>query len=96
MARFRYCGTPEPSITWRVCPQAKKGGGGGKKGGTGYTKKCKLSEPLAKLMGEDRMARHEVIKKMWSIIKENNMYDPKNKQYAICDDAMFPVIGKDW
>ena len=41
------------------------------------------------------MARHEVIKKMWSIIKENNMYDPKNKQYAICDDAMFPVIGKE-
>ncbi|XP_037092896.1 upstream activation factor subunit spp27-like [Pollicipes pollicipes] len=73
-------------------PAAKKGGGA-KKAGTGYTKQCKLSPALSKLMGEERMARHEVIKKMWSIIKENNMYDPKNKQYAICDDAMFSVIG---
>ncbi|KAF0312855.1 Upstream activation factor subunit spp27 [Amphibalanus amphitrite] len=78
---------------WRASKKAPKKAGGAKKGGTGYTKKCKLSEPLAKLMGEDRMARHEVIKKMWALIKENNMYDPKNKQYAICDDAMLSVIG---
>lgn len=39
------------------------------------------------------MARHEVVKKIWAIIKERNLYDPKNKQYAICDDDLMKVIG---
>jgi len=44
-------------------------------------------------MGTEQMARHEVVKKIWGIIKEKNLYDPKNKQYAICDDALLKVIG---
>ncbi|XP_066252982.1 uncharacterized protein Non2 [Euwallacea similis] len=74
----------------------KKGGkkGGGKRGGGGgYTKQMQLSPELASLVGADTMARHEVVKKVWSIIKEKNLYDPKNKQYAICDDALMKVIG---
>jgi len=30
---------------------------------------------------------------MWAIIKERNLYDPSNKQYAICDDDLLKVIG---
>lgn len=73
----------------------KKGGkkGGGRKGGGGYTKPLQLSPELSALVGADSMARHEVVKKVWSIIKEKNLYDPKNKQYAICDDALLKVIG---
>lgn len=52
-----------------------------------------LSPELAALVGQDSMARHEVVKKVWAIIKERNLYDPKNKQFAICDDALFKVIG---
>ncbi|KAF2904385.1 hypothetical protein ILUMI_01787 [Ignelater luminosus] len=69
------------------------GGGGGKRSGSGYTKTMNLSPELAALVGQSSMARHEVVKKVWSIIKERDLYDPKNKQYAICDDALFKVIG---
>lgn len=62
-------------------------------GGTGYTKTCTLSPELSLVMGETAMARHEVVKKMWSIIKEKNLYDPKNKQFAICDEKLLPVFG---
>jgi len=72
---------------------AKAKGAGAKKGGTGYTKVCTLSPELSLVMGEPAMARHEVVKKMWSIIKENNLYDPKNKQFAICDDKLLAVFG---
>jgi len=66
---------------------------GGKKQGTGYTKLCKLSPELARVMGEESMARHEVVKKMWALIKEKNLADPKNRQFAICNDELLPVFG---
>ncbi|CAG7826589.1 unnamed protein product, partial [Allacma fusca] len=69
---------------------AKKAGGGG---GTGYTKTCRLSPELARVMGEEAMARHEVVKRMWKIIKEKNLYDPKNKQFAICNEDLLPIFG---
>jgi len=76
----------------------KKSGGSAKSapkkgGGTGFTKTCKLSSELAAVMGEDAMARHEVVKRMWAIIKEKNLYDPKNKQFAICNEELLPVFG---
>ncbi|XP_054263986.1 uncharacterized protein LOC128987254 [Macrosteles quadrilineatus] len=72
--------------------KAKKGGGG-KRGGGGYTKVCTLTPELAAVVGQDSMARHEVVKKVWAIIKEKNLYDPKNKQFAICNDDLFKVFG---
>jgi SWIB/MDM2 domain len=53
-----------------ICQQtAKRGGGGG-----GYTRAYNLSPELAAVMGTEKMARHEVVRKMWSIIKEKNLY----------------------
>lgn len=71
-------------------PAAKKAGGGK---GSGYTRAIKLSPALASLVGEKELARHEVVKRVWAIIKERNLYDPKNKQFAICDDELLKVIG---
>lgn len=55
---------------------AKKGGGGGKGvgGKGGYTRAITLSPELAAVVGAEQMARHEVVKKIWSIIKERNLY----------------------
>lgn len=78
---------------WGKKMGGKKGGGAKRAGGSGYTKTLQLSPELASLMGTEQMARHEVVKKIWGIIKEKNLYDPKNKQYAICDDALLKVIG---
>jgi len=71
----------------------KKAAGGGRKPGTGYTKECKLSPELAAVMGQPAMARHEVVKQVWKLIKEKNLYDPKNKQFAICNDELLSVFG---
>ncbi|CAL8143678.1 unnamed protein product [Orchesella dallaii] len=81
----------------RKSASASKGAAAGKKkgggGGTGFTKILKLSPELSSVMGQPEMARHEVVKKIWSIIKEKNLYDPKNKQFAICNEELLPVMG---
>ncbi|KMQ88428.1 upstream activation factor subunit uaf30 [Lasius niger] len=71
---------------------AKKDDGGKGKGG-GYTRAITLSPELAAVVGAKQMARHEVVKKVWSIIEERNLYDPKNKQFAICDEELMKIIG---
>lgn len=52
----------------------------GKRAGTGYTKQCTLTPELAAVVGQDQMARHEVVKKVWSIIKEKNLYVSLNRK----------------
>jgi len=79
-------------------PSPKKAGGGGGGGGgrgksSAFTKSFKLSDELAAVVGADVMPRHEVVKKLWAVIKERNLQDPGNKQFAICDDQLFKVIG---
>jgi len=72
----------------------KKSGGGGRKGGkSAFTKSFKLSAELADVVGADVMPRHEVVKKLWAVIKERELQDPKNKQFAICDDQLLKVFG---
>merc|ERR1712062_460998 len=61
---------------------------------TGYTKPVKLSEDLEAIVGVKEAPRHEVIKLMWAYIKDNNLQDPKNKQFAKCDDKLEKVIGE--
>lgn len=75
-------------------PAAPKKAKGASKGrGTGFTRPYKLSAELASIVGADEMPRHEVVKKMWEIIKGRNLYDPNNKQFAICDEQLKTVIG---
>jgi len=47
----------------------------GKRGaGSGYTRSYTLSPELAAVVGADAMPRHEVVRKIWAIIKEKNLY----------------------
>ncbi|XP_028390909.1 upstream activation factor subunit spp27-like [Dendronephthya gigantea] len=73
-------------------PKAEKGEGGKKKGG--FSMPMLLSPELADLMGETHMARSEVVKKMWQIIKERDLLDPTNKRYTICDEQLEKIIGQ--
>ncbi|ESN96184.1 hypothetical protein HELRODRAFT_189144 [Helobdella robusta] len=59
-----------------------------------FTETCNLSPELAAIMGEDKLKRSDVVKRMWAIVKERNLFDPKNKQWMICDDQMYSVFGK--
>lgn len=72
---------------WKETKTKKKGKG------TGFTRPYKLSPELSELMGAKEMPRHEVVKKIWKIIKEKNLYDTKNRQFAICDEQLEKVIG---
>lgn len=79
---------------------AKKGGGGGggaKGKGGGYTRAITLSPELAAIVGAEQMARHEVVKKVWSIIKERNLYVSiiynYLSNYFICIFDIFYFIG---
>lgn len=72
---------------WKDSKKKKKGKA------TGFTRPYRLSDELAALMGKKEMPRHEVVKNVWKIIKEKNLYDPKNKQFAICDEQLEKVIG---
>merc|ERR1712168_1770206 len=58
----------------------------------GYTAPVKLSAELADIVGGEEMPRHEVVKRMWKYIKDNNLQDPKNKQMIQCDDKLSKVI----
>eukprot|EP00095_Tigriopus_kingsejongensis_P000727 maker-scaffold338_size202645-snap-gene-1.16 protein:Tk00727 transcript:maker-scaffold338_size202645-snap-gene-1.16-mRNA-1 annotation:"upstream activation factor subunit uaf30" len=71
-------------------PKKKRGGGGG----GGFIKPLKLSEDLAAIVGQESAPRHEVVKQVWAYIKLHNLQDPKNKQFAKCDDKLLKVIGQ--
>lgn len=73
--------------------RAKKEGGSGGGRGQGYIRPLQLSPELAGVVGADCLPRHEVVKRIWAIIKERSLYDPKNKQFAICDDQLQKVMG---
>ncbi|XP_054765885.2 uncharacterized protein LOC129272807 [Lytechinus pictus] len=74
---------------------SKKVNGASKdKGKRGYSADMILSPELAKIIGTDRLSRHEVVKKMWAIVKERDLVDPKNKQFHICDDELFKVFRR--
>ncbi|XP_076043151.1 upstream activation factor subunit spp27 homolog Non2 isoform X2 [Oratosquilla oratoria] len=77
---------------WGKRKKSNKGGGRRNKK-SAFTKSFRLSPELADLVGADVMPRHEVVKKVWAVIKERNLQDPENKQFAICDDQLLKVIG---
>lgn len=90
---FRHFSSPCEQQSPAKKPAAAGGGGGrGKK--SAFTKSFKLSPELADVVGADVMPRHEVVKKLWAVIKERELQDPKNKQFAICDDQLLKVFGK--
>ncbi|ESQ30535.1 hypothetical protein EUTSA_v10011568mg [Eutrema salsugineum] len=65
-----------------------------KKKGGGFTKICSLSPELQAFTGTPQLARTEVVKMLWSYIKENNLQDPSDKRTIICDESLrslFPV-----
>lgn len=64
-----------------------------KSGGGGFSKSLTLSDDLAAIVGTKEAPRHEVVKQMWAYIKENKLQDPKNKQFAICDEKLHKIIG---
>ncbi|KAK2463148.1 hypothetical protein APHAL10511_004803 [Amanita phalloides] len=68
-------------------------GGGGAKGG--FAKEFPLSEPLAKVVGVERLSRPQVVKKLWVYIKEKGLQNPQNGKEILLDDNLKSVFGVD-
>jgi upstream activation factor subunit UAF30 len=59
-----------------------------------FMKPLILSAPLAAFIGEPQMSRPEVVKKIWAYVKLNDLQDPTDRRYIICDDSLKPVFGE--
>ena len=54
------------------------------------------SAELAAVVGSGKLARGEVVKKIWEYIKKNNLQNPANKREILADAKLKPVFdGKD-
>jgi DNA topoisomerase III len=74
----------------KTAPAKKAAAKTPRKTGTGL----KPSAQLAAVIGSDRVARTEVIKKLWDYIKANGLQDATNKRAINADDKLLPVFGK--
>ncbi|QBK04002.1 DNA topoisomerase III [Hylemonella gracilis] len=53
------------------------------------------SAELAAVIGNEPVARTQVIKKIWDYIKAQGLQDPKDKRSVLADAKLQPVFGKD-
>ncbi|URI06436.1 SWIB/MDM2 domain-containing protein [Aquincola tertiaricarbonis] len=60
-----------------------------------FMKPLKPSAELAKIVGDEPLARTEVTKRVWDYIKAHNLQNPANKRNILCDGALKAVMGKD-
>jgi chromatin remodeling complex protein RSC6 len=51
------------------------------------------SAELAAVVGSGKLARGEVVKKIWDYIKKNNLQNPANKREILADAKLKPVFG---
>ena len=54
-----------------------------------------ISEPLATLLGVEKLSRPQIVKQLWNHIKSNNMQNPENKKEIICDDQFRAIFKVD-
>ena len=54
-----------------------------------------LSSDLQKVVGEKKLSRPQIIKKIWDYIKANDLQDPKNKRVIHPDATLAKILGKE-
>ena len=65
---------------------------GGARGG--ITTPVTPSAELAEIVGTAQLPRSEVVSKMWTYIKGQNLQDPKDKREILADAKLEKVFGK--
>ncbi len=58
-----------------------------------FMRPLKVSEELAKVVGNGPMPRSEVVKKLWVYIKKNGLQDKTNRRNINADDNLKEVFG---
>jgi upstream activation factor subunit UAF30 len=92
--------TPTPKIASNKRKSTRSNGGKGgktpKKRKVGTQPPYRLSEALQAVVGTDILPRPQVVSKIWTYIKENNLQNEKDKREILCDAKLKQVMsGKD-
>jgi chromatin remodeling complex protein RSC6 len=53
------------------------------------------SPELAAVVGEEKLARGEVVSKVWEYIKAGKLQNPDDRREILADDKLRAVFGKD-
>lgn len=53
------------------------------------------SPELAAIVGDEPLARTEIVKRVWGYIRENGCQDPTDRRVIVCDDPLRAVFGRD-
>lgn len=74
----------------KKAPAKRRAGTGG-----AFSKPWAMSEQLSAVCGGAKeLPRGQVVKAIWTYIKEHDLQDPSNKKRILCDDALQAVFGK--
>lgn len=65
------------------------------RGTGGLRKPVQPSPELGAIVGDEPLARSEVVSKIWAYIRENNLQNPANKREILADDKLEKVFGRD-
>ena len=60
----------------------------------GFSAALYLKPALAEFMGKASCARTEVVKEIWRHAKANNLQDPNNKLWIVCDERLAALFGQ--
>lgn len=60
----------------------------------GIHKPVQPSKELGEIVGNDPLARGEVVSKMWEYIKKHDLQDPKDKRQINADATLEKIFGK--
>ena len=60
-----------------------------------FMKPLQPSKLLGAVVGNGLIPRTQVVKKLWSYIKRNNLQDKKNRRMINADENLKPIFKKD-
>lgn len=59
----------------------------------GITAPVTPSAELSEIVGSDKLARSEVVKKVWDYIKKHDLQDPKDRRQILADAKLEKIFG---
>ncbi|KAI8367081.1 hypothetical protein BD560DRAFT_400036 [Blakeslea trispora] len=63
---------------------------------TGLNKPLILSSALSELMdGDKELSRPELVRKLWKYIKTNDLQDPADRRFILCDEKLKKIFHQD-
>ncbi|KNC99556.1 uncharacterized protein SPPG_04945 [Spizellomyces punctatus DAOM BR117] len=75
--------------------KARKSGNGLARTNNAFHRPWLLSPELAALLGKSELPRPQVVKGIWDYVKGNDLQDPSNRKFILCDAALQKVFKTD-